>query len=348
MLKKFIRNLVKSKLVFLQILILINMFVGIATAGDPSPDDTKTFLRPAEIPQPDNNRLNNSRVELGKTLFFDPRLSGTNSTSCATCHNPSLGWSDGLKVGIGAGQKKLTRATPTLLNSGYQRRHMWDGRSKSLEDQALKPIESKLEMNQNLDELMDELNAIKGYHPLFEAAYPGEGINRTTVAKALASFQRSLVSSESPFDRWLSGKKSEMSNSAIAGFELFKGKARCVMCHQGFNFIDDGFHNVGLPGNTDEGRYALKKVNVLKGAFKTPTLRNIALTAPYMHNGQFAKLEEVVDHYSSGGVKNLDNLDPNMMPLNLTKAEKQDLIAFLHSLTGDQEKFYVPVLPNSN
>ena len=136
-----------------------------------------------------------------------------------------------------------------------------------------------------------------------------------------------------------------MSKSAKRGFDIFLGKARCAICHSGFNFTDDGFHNIGLPGNRDEGRYAIKPVKVMKGAFKTPTLRDIALTAPYMHNGMFATLEEVIEHYDSGGEKNLGNIDPNMQPLNLSKKEKADLLAFLLSLTGDAREVVAPVLP---
>ena len=157
MLKNSRSKLSKLGFVLIKLLILTPICVGISVAGSPSPEDVMNFLRPAEIPQPDSNRSSKARIELGKVLFFDPRLSGSNSTSCATCHNPFMGWSDGLKVGLGVGQQKLTRATPTILNTAYQRRQFWDGRSKSLEDQALKPIESKVEMNQDLDELIKEL-----------------------------------------------------------------------------------------------------------------------------------------------------------------------------------------------
>lgn len=319
-----------------------------AMAKGASKEDREMFLRPAEIPQPADNKLTQARIDLGKALFFDPRLSGSNWISCATCHNPTLGWSDGLKTAIGDRQKVLGRATPTILNTAYQRFQFWDGRERTLEAQALGPIAAKGEMNQNLDELVKELKAVKGYHPLFEAAYPGEGISKKTIGKAIASFERSIVSTESPFDAWLKGNKKAMSESAVRGFELFKGKARCILCHQGHNFIDDGFHNIGLPNNKDEGRYAIKKVKVLKGAFKTPTLRDIGKTAPYMHNGVFATLEEVVNHYNGGGKDNMGNKSPTMSKLNLSSKEKKDLVTFLRSLSGKPQNVVIPELPANN
>ncbi|MDH5728344.1 MAG: c-type cytochrome, partial [Gammaproteobacteria bacterium] len=222
-----------------------------------------------------------------------------------------------------------------------------DGRVRTLEEQALGPIVAGGEMAQNLDDLLIELKEIPGYVEMFEKAYPGEGIKGETIAKAIASFERTVVSSESDFDRWLKGNKKAMSKSAINGFEVFKGKANCTACHDGFNFSDNGFHNIGLKGNTDEGRFAIKPIKVLKGAFKTPTLRDVALTAPYMHNGEFFTLEEVIEHYNKGG-KKVEGLSPNMKPLKLSKNEKKDLIEFLKSLTGKPVKITVPHLPVVN
>lgn len=306
------------------------------------------YLRPDIAPAPADNQLTPDRAELGKILFFDPRLSGSNWISCTTCHNPALGWSDGLPTAMGVGMKTLHRATPTILNTAYNRIQMWDGRAPSLEEQATGPIVSPDEMNQNLDDLVKELSAIPGYKELFEKSYPGEGISKQTISKAIASFERTVVSTESPFDKWRKGDKKAVSESVKRGFTLFEGKANCAACHQGFNFVDNGFHNIGLKKTSDaedEGRFAHKKVKVLKGAFKTPTLRDIALTAPYMHNGVYKTLEEVVDHYNSGG-ENQENPDPNLKPLNLTDQEKADLVAFLKSLTGKHMTMTVPKLPN--
>ena len=304
----------------------------------------ESYLRPDKVPAPASNQVTPERVELGKALFFDPRLSGSNWISCATCHNPALGWSDGLPTAIGHGMKVLARATPTILNTAYQRKQMWDGRFRTLEEQALGPIAADVEMSQDLDEVVEELKAIGGYHNLFEKAYPGEGISKDTIAKAIASYERSIVSSDAPFDRWIKGDEQAMSASAKNGFALFEGKANCAACHMGFNFMDDGFHNIGLKGNQDAGRHAVVPVAVLMGAFKTPTLRDIAYTAPYMHNGVYQTLDEVVAHYNRGGdVK--DNLDPNMKPLNLTEQEQKDIVEFLKALSGEPMRVTVPHLP---
>jgi cytochrome c peroxidase len=305
------------------------------------------WQRPASVPHPADNAPTAERVALGKQLFFDPRLSGSSFLSCATCHNPSMGWSDGLATGLGHEFKRLGRATPTILNAVYQPLLMWDGRKPNLEEQALGPIESAGEMNMPLDALEKRLQGITGYKPLFESAYPGEGITRVTVGKALASFERTVVSTESPFDRWRQGQSKAISDSAKRGFEVFNGKGNCAKCHQGFNFSDNGFHNIGVKSLTDvedEGRFAHRKIKILKGAFKTPTLRDVALTGPYMHNGVYQTLEEVVEHYDRGGdVKT--NLSPNMQPLGLTAEEKRDLVAFMLSLTGAPMVVTLPQLP---
>lgn len=221
---------------------------------------------------------------------------------------------------------------------------MWDGRFRSLEHQALGPIQADVEMNQDIDELLIELNDIPGYVSMFDKAYPEEGITQDTIAKAIAAFERTITSNNAPFDRYINGDKDAISQSAKRGFELFKDKANCAACHQGHNFVDDGFHNIGLPDTDDPGRYNIVKVNILKGAFKTPTLRNVELTAPYMHNGVYNTLEEVVEHYNKGGAV-ADNLDPNMKPLHLNDQEKRDLVAFMKTLTGEPMNITIPVLP---
>ncbi|ALP51887.1 tryptophan tryptophylquinone biosynthesis enzyme MauG [Candidatus Tenderia electrophaga] len=327
----------------------MSVVLGVTAANaapmEPSAEDIKKYLRPMEVPQPKKNLSTPERVELGKFLFFDPRLSGSNFISCATCHNPAMGWSDAQPTAVGHGMDTLDRSTPTILNTAYQRFQFWDGRARTLEQQALGPIVAGGEMAQEMGSLLEELKGIPGYIEMFEAAYPGEGIKEDTIGKAIAAYERTIVSTDAPFDRWLKGVDGAMSKSAIRGFEVFKGKANCTACHDGFNFTDNGFHNIGLPDNADEGRFGIVPVKVLKGAFKTPTLRDVALTAPYMHNGQYATLEEVVEHYNSGGKPTFDNLDPNMKPLNLTKQEKQDLVNFLKALTGDPMQVTVPQLP---
>jgi cytochrome c peroxidase len=311
-------------------------------AAEPDP-----WLRPVEVPHPADNAPTAERVALGKQLFFDPRLSGSGFLSCASCHNPAMGWSDGLPTGFGHDFKRLGRATPTILNTVYQPLLMWDGRKPNLEQQALGPIEAAGEMNMPLDQLESRLQGISGYKPLFERAYPGEGITRLSVGKAIASFERTVVSTEAPFDRWRKGDTQAMNASAQRGFQVFQDKGNCAKCHQGFNFTDNGFHNIGVKSLSeveDEGRFAHRKIKILKGAFKTPTLRDVALTGPYMHNGMYQTLEEVVDHYDRGGdVKT--NLSTNILPLNLTPQDKADLVAFMKSLTGAPMVLALPQLP---
>ncbi len=319
----------------------------VATA-DAAAKKVDPYLRPIPVPYPADNVPTADRVELGKMLFFDPRLSGSEWISCATCHNPALSWSDGLPTMIGNSMAKGHRSTPTILNTAYNQTQFWDGRAKTLEEQALGPIQAPGEMNQDLAGLATRLGKIEGYRQMFDKAYPNEGITDKTIAKAIASFERTVVSTEAPFDRWRKGDKNAISVAAQRGFKLFEGKADCVACHQGFNFADDGFHNIGLPHQDhdveDMGRFAHRKVKVNKGAFKTPTLRDVEMTAPYMHNGAYPTLDEVVEHYNKGGV-NLENLDPNMKPLNLNSQEKADIVAFMKSLTGKAMVVTVPRLP---
>ena len=318
--------------------------VALHAAAAPEP---KSYVRDEAPPVPADNAVTYARVELGKRLFFDPRLSGSGWISCATCHNPALGWGDGLPTAIGHGMKTLKRHTPTILNSAYNKRQMWDGRFATLEEQALGPISSADEMNMDIAEMVKRLKSINGYQVLFDLAYPGEGISDRTVAKAIASFERTIVSRTSPFDRWQSGERGAVSPAVKRGFELFRGKANCVACHDGAHFSDDGFHNVGVlqyPGVDDPGRFAKVAVKVMKGAHKTPSLRDVAYTAPYMHNGAYATLREVVEMYSRGGDAT-ENLDPNIRKLDLTPSEIDDIVAFLESLAGDPVVVAAPQLP---
>jgi cytochrome c peroxidase len=311
-----------------------------------SPTSSDPYLRPAAAPAPADNKVTPDRVELGKALFFDPRLSGSNWISCATCHNPALGWSDGMPTGLGHGMQRLGRATPTIVNTAFNSIQMWDGRKATLEDQALGPIGADVEMNQPLPDLVKKLESIAGYRKMFDKAYPGEGVSTATIAKAIASFERTVLSTESAFDRWRTGNERAVSESAKRGFALFTGKANCSVCHSGFNFTDNGFHNIGVKdlGAEDLGRFNERKIASMKGAFKTPTLRDIALTAPYMRNGVYKTLEEVVDHYDRGG-DTKENLSPNVKPLGLTAQEKTDLVEFMKTLTGRPMQVAVPQLP---
>lgn len=310
--------------------------------------ERESYLRPATVPAPADNKPSPARIALGKSLFFDPRLSGSNTTSCASCHNPALGWSDGLPTAAGYRMRILPRATPTLVNVAYGTIFMWDGRAKTLEEQALGPITADVEMNQDLPSLVRKLEAIAGYRRMFEQAYPGEGITAATIGKAIASFERTIVSTESPFDRWIKGDEQAVGPDVKRGFAIFEGKGRCAVCHQGFNFTDEGFHNIGVRDRGDSrdlGRFAQRALPLMDGAFKTPTLRDVSRTAPYMRNGIYKTLEEVVEHYDRGGdVK--DNLSPEIRPLGLTPREKADLVAFMEALTGEPAPVLLPALPH--
>jgi cytochrome c peroxidase len=306
--------------------------------------DQRSFRLPAEVPSPAGNEATPDRIQLGKMLFFDSRLSGSNLISCATCHNPDHDWSDGLRTAVGEDEQVLVRATPSIINSGFNQFFMWDGSFRVLEDQVWRPMLGTTEMHGSQEQILSTLRAIPGYILAFDKAYPGEGISRETVAKAIATFERTLISRDSPFDRWIDGDETSLSVSAKDGFAIFTGKGHCAACHQNGNFTDQGFHNIGLKGNTDPGRFAIVPILILRGSFKTPSLRDVYLTPPYMHDGSYFTLEEVVDHYDRGG-DDTTNLDPNIKPLRLTKKEKKDLVEFLKSLTGRQQAIVAPVLP---
>lgn len=316
-------------------------------AGHPS---LQNWLLPEMPPFPADNFPNLERVELGKKLFFDPRLSGDSTISCASCHNPMLGWSDGLKTAKGFGGGILKRATPTIINTAYNPLQMWDGSKKTLEEQAIGPMENVAEMNSNTSEIIAYLSSNSVYSHLFKKAYPEENIDVDTIAKALASYQRTIVSRNSRFDAWIKGNKGALTKQEIDGFKIFvdSEKGNCEVCHSAPNFTDNGFHNLGLAQfaeeDADVGRHALRPLKLMKGAFKTPTLRHASLTAPYFHDGSAANLQEVIDHYVEGGVVKT-NLSPNMKALKLTKREKDALIAFIQSLTEEVQGFSLPTLP---
>jgi len=316
----------------------------VVKAGDPS---LQGFLLGA-MPHPDDNAPTAARVELGQKLFFDPRMSGDGNMSCATCHNPALGWSDGLPTARGVKSSVLGRASPTVYNTGYNTIQMWDGRKKSLEDQAMGPMQANVEMNMDIGKLFNWIANSEGYKALFAKAYPGEPINETTLSKAIASFERTVVSKDPAFDRWVKGDAGAMTAQQVDGFQVFLGKGNCVACHSGANFTDNGFHNLGLAswgaGEPDMGRYAQKPVKAMKGAFKTPTVREVARTGPYFHDGSAKTLMDVVEHYDRGGVVNT-NLSANMKPPGLSLQEKQSLVAFMQALTSPFISVTVPELP---
>lgn len=320
-----------------------------AMSGVPQGTDLAAWRLPAPPAQPDNIGTD-ARVALGKMLFFEPRISANGNMSCASCHNPSLGWSDGLDTAVGHNGKKLARATPTIVNGAYQRIFMWDGRKPSLEHQALGPMEAADEMRADWSRALAFLNSDPVYVKAFAAAYPGEPVNQATFGRAVAAFERTIIVNDTPFDRWLNGEPQAMSASAQRGFALFtdSSKGNCAACHTAPTFSDDGFHNLGLKSfaaaEPDLGRYNERRIASVKGAFKTPQLRDVARTAPYFHDGSARTLREVVEHYRRGGdVKT--NLSANMKPLDLTDAECDDLVAFMEALSSSSTAFQVPQLP---
>jgi cytochrome c peroxidase len=303
------------------------------------------YARPrGASPAPADNATTPVRVELGRRLFFDPRLSGSGAISCASCHNPSFGWEDGLPRGIGHNGQPLARSTPTVLNVGWGGPFFWDGRADTLERQAVMPIASAAEMNMPHDHAVARVRGIEGYRDAFAQAYPGEAITIGAVGKALAAYERTLVSAEAPFDRWIRGEARAISPEARRGFVLFNTTARCAVCHSGWRFTDDGFHDIGV-ATTDEGRATIAPgIEQLRFAFKTPSLRNIDQRAPYMHNGSLPTLDAVVDFYDAAAERR-PSVAEEVAPLGLTTEERSDLVAFLRTLTSNDPPQAAPILP---
>ena len=284
---------------------------------------------------------NQSLVDLGRDLFFDPRISASGKTACASCHFPELGW-----VVIDAhprndSGKPTSRKSQPLIGLGYAGNAPvgWDGRSPSLEAQAKASIATgSMSMRETdtpvkVEVIEERIKSAPDYVAKFNAALPGRPINIDTVAQAVAAFERTIEPGTAPFDRWVAGNEAAISDSAKRGFALFAGKAACFACHGGWRFTDDQFHDIGTT-TTDQGRGREVKDATLNFAFKTPTLRSVALRAPYMHNASIATLVDVVRHYEKGGI-NRPSRSPMMLPIQLTDQERLDLVAFMETLTGE-------------
>jgi cytochrome c peroxidase len=288
------------------------------------------------VPFPKNNPPTREKIALGRQLFFDPRLSSDGSTSCASCHNPQRAFVDNEVTSRGIAGKQGTRNTPTVINTVFQPYQFWDGRVSSLEDQALLPLENPIEMGSSVPLILDRLNQVPQYRDAFRRVFDAP-VTRDNLAQALASFERTVLVGDSGYDQYAAGNSNALSQKAIEGMKLFEGKAHCRLCHQGYNFSDGLFHNLGIgwdgSGFADEGRSAVTGILKDRGAFKTPTLRQVAETAPYMHDGTVASLEAVVDFYDRGGKPN-PHLDPLIQPLRLTLREKEAILEFLRSLSG--------------
>ncbi|MFT3710236.1 MAG: cytochrome c peroxidase [Archangium sp.] len=304
------------------------------------------YRRQGPVPEPKDNPSTPAKIALGKMLFFDPRLSASQIVSCATCHNPSLSWGDGLPRAVGHGMKTLGRRTPTILNAGFGGPFMWDGRFETLEDQALGPITSPAEMNMPADDVVARLRGVEAYVTAFEKTFPGEGIKPVTIARAIAAYERTVVSPPAPFDRFVAGDRSAISQRAQRGFLVFNGKAGCANCHSGWRFTDDSFHDIGV-SDADVGRGALKdftELTPLQHAFKTPSLRDVERRAPFLHDGSATSLEAVIDFYDRGGDAKRESLSSDVKPLGLSAQEKADLLEFLKTLSSPVD-VAVPVLP---
>ena len=313
-------------------------------AGKPLPIKAPLGLPP--VPIPTDNTPTAETVALGRRLYYDPVLSADKTISCASCHSPETGFTDRNSVSNGVGGKKGTRHSPTVINSAYNNLQFWDGRAPSLEEQAKGPIANPVEMGMTHELVVSHLQADPKYVARFKEAWGTDHITIDLVAKSIASFERTVVSGDSPFDRFYYGHdKKALSESAQRGLKLFTDpkKGNCEVCHSiGKDyalFTDNKFHNLGIGADTrgqlnDLGRFNQTKAEADKGAFKTPTLRNIAQRAPYMHDGTFPTLKDALAHYIGGGNMN-DNLDKEMHALDfLTFDERDDLMAFLESLTG--------------
>ena len=323
-------------------LICLCSFLASGAALPTVAQDVPAGLKPIKYPK--DNPPSEAKIELGKQLYFDGRLSSDDKVSCASCHDPAKGWSNGDAFATGVEGQQGGRSAPTVINSAYQYFQFWDGRAGSLEEQALGPIQNPIEMNMKLDDVVKKLEAIKGYRDQFQKVF-GTGVTPDGIAKAIAAYERTVLSGDAPYDRYKAGDESALGDAAKRGMKLFFGKANCSACHGGRNFTDNGFHNIGASWNAeprDEGRFAISGLKGDTGAFKTPTLREIARTAPYMHDGSMATLEEVVDHYAKGGTDN-PFLDEEIFLIKLEEQDKADLVAFMkEGLSSDSYPDHKP------
>ncbi|MBI2479026.1 MAG: c-type cytochrome [Planctomycetia bacterium] len=325
--------------------IVLLLTTTILPSASAEPETPSLAALPRTMPAPDSNSLSPAKVALGKQLFFDPRLSGDNTKSCATCHIPDKTFADGLAKSPGTKGQLLQRNTLGLANVGLFTSYFWDGRAASLEDQAAVPIQSPVEMNQDLDELERELNAIGGYRRQFQEVF-GSRVTREGIAKSLAAFQRTIVTQDSPFDRFLAGDKEAISQAAKRGLELFESDAGCIRCHHGPLLSDGKFYRIGTSW-LDRGRGAITQNADDDYRFRTPSLRNVAETAPYMHDGSRETLYDVVMFYFRG----IPKATPEGQPLDIEPrldssfSDIDNLVAFLRTLTGQLPEVTPPELP---
>jgi len=291
---------------------------------------------------PEDNPLTPEKIALGKQLFWDKRWSRNGTVACVSCHDPAHGWADARRVSLRFDGTPTPRHSPTLVNRLFSDVQQWAGTRRSLEDQAIKASD------QSPDLLVKNLGPIAGYQEQFQKVY-GTGVTPGGVAKAIAAYERTILSGNAPYDRFRAGNQNALSPPARRGLALFEGKAKCVTCHAGFNFTDESYHNLGVGMDREKpdlGRYTVTKRDEHRGAFKTPTLRDVVKRPPYMHDGSVTSLAEVVALYNRGGVPN-PWLSGEVRPLGLSADEQADLLAFMEALTGEvaPEVSSPPVLP---
>jgi cytochrome c peroxidase len=313
------------------------IFLSISFAGDQGFDYKKQPLGLMPIIWPSDNPYSAQKAYLGRLLYFDTRLSADGTVSCGSCHKPDLAFTDGVAVSVGIKGHKGTRNSPTVLNRAYSLAQFWDGRALTLEAQVLGPMSNPIEMGNTHMAVVKTLKSVSGYRALFSRVFGSDDITIDRVAKAIATFERTIQSGNAAYDRYKAGNPNAMTPQQIHGMNIFIDKAKCDKCHEGINFTSNSYANLGIgmdQPKPDLGRYTVTKDPKDWGAFKTPTLREVERTAPYMHDGSLKTLEEVVDFYDKGGRPN-KNLDERMKKLNLTAVEKKDLVEFLKALSGE-------------
>ncbi|MFN0100711.1 MAG: cytochrome-c peroxidase [Bryobacteraceae bacterium] len=297
------------------------------------------FTVPRGLPPifwPKDNPYSPAKAQLGRLLYFDKRISADGVLSCASCHHPSKAFTDQSAVSTGIKGQKGGVSAPTVINRAYGMLQFWDGRSASLEAQAVGPMANPIEMGNTHPGVVETLKKVPGYRTLFKQVFGTEDFTLDHVAMAIATFERTVLSGNAPYDKYRAGNKAAMSAAQIRGMNVFFNKAKCDQCHENATFTLNAFHNLGIgqdKANPDPGRFAVTKNEADFGAFKTPTLREIEHTFPYMHDGSLKTLEDVVDYYDKGGIPN-KNLDERIKKLNLTAQDKTDLVAFMKALSG--------------
>lgn len=347
------RTSVGFAVLFFSCLICLFGSLGCSPAAEKSPVDSLNAQNPATpIPVPPLGITSTfaelkdpptpERVRLGRWLFYDKRLSADGTISCATCHRPEYAFSDITPVSTGIGGQKGTRKPPCIINQAWTLYPVffWDGRADSLEAQALGPVANPIEMGNTHEAMIRTLEQVQGYRNYFKEAFGSPEITKDRIAKAIADYERTRMSGNSPWDRWKNGDANAVSEEVKKGDALFFDKASCNQCHLGQNFTDSSFHNLGIGWdaaarkNSDEGRFVITQKDIDRGAFKTPTLRDVAKHPPYMHDGSIATLREVIEHYNKGGNAN-PHLSTKVFKLQLKADEVDALVKFLEALNGE-------------